>query len=265
MFVPVSCHHCGKPFQVPEATIGKAAICPWCQELVSTQAQALAEPASAAPVVDSGISAGRSRQRFWWRFVLLGLVCGVVAVGTFAVARLGSGQVPASAWQKFVPPDGSCAVQLPGTPDAEVIGTNPFSPMMLTGERYRVHRWFDGVTVSVGWVNLDAERVRLARPEDIIAAEQRRLKETLGGQVEAEASLKFNQHTGTELLFRTGNGPVIVRLIVVRDRPQPRLFILSVAGKNITLDGPVPRRFFGSFTLIPMASRQSGEREPSRP
>jgi hypothetical protein len=34
MFVPVDCSECRKPFQVPEATIGKATVCPWCQATV---------------------------------------------------------------------------------------------------------------------------------------------------------------------------------------------------------------------------------------
>jgi hypothetical protein len=34
MFVPVACSQCGKPFQVPEAAVGKPAACPWCQAAV---------------------------------------------------------------------------------------------------------------------------------------------------------------------------------------------------------------------------------------
>lgn len=247
MFVPVSCHQCGKPFQVPETSVGKAVVCPWCQEAAPARTASPAgvpEPVPDAPVV---------RSRF--RFVILGLLCVVVAGGTFAVSRYGSGQVPAGAWQKFTPPDGECSVLLPGTPDAEAIGLNPFSPLMRTGERYSVRRWFDDVSVTVGWVNLDAERTRLARPEDVIAAEQRRLEETLGGKVEAEATVKFNQHTGAELTFRTEAGPVIVRLIAALDRPNPRLFILSVAGSSITADGPVARKFFPSFAMTPASER----------
>lgn len=46
MFVPVSCTSCGKPFQVPEAALGKLAPCPWCQTVVT------ALPVS-APVAES--------------------------------------------------------------------------------------------------------------------------------------------------------------------------------------------------------------------
>ncbi len=35
MFVPVSCTNCGKPFQVPDAALGKLAPCPWCQSVVT--------------------------------------------------------------------------------------------------------------------------------------------------------------------------------------------------------------------------------------
>jgi hypothetical protein len=34
MYVPVACSQCGKPFQVPEASLGKPAACPWCQAIV---------------------------------------------------------------------------------------------------------------------------------------------------------------------------------------------------------------------------------------
>ncbi len=35
MFVPVSCTNCGKPFQVPEAALGKPTLCPWCAAVVA--------------------------------------------------------------------------------------------------------------------------------------------------------------------------------------------------------------------------------------
>lgn len=43
MFVPVACSQCTKPFQVPEAAIGKPTACPWCQATV------LALPVGAPP------------------------------------------------------------------------------------------------------------------------------------------------------------------------------------------------------------------------
>src|SRR5438045_5869059 len=45
MFVPVACSACGKPFQVPEAAVGKPAACPWCRAAV------LALPVGGAPPV----------------------------------------------------------------------------------------------------------------------------------------------------------------------------------------------------------------------
>jgi hypothetical protein len=51
MFVPVSCTSCGKPFQVPEAAVGKLAPCPWCQAVVTALpvSAPLSEPAPAKP------------------------------------------------------------------------------------------------------------------------------------------------------------------------------------------------------------------------
>src|SRR5262245_57682670 len=34
MFVPVACSECGKPFQVPEDTVGRTTACPWCRAAV---------------------------------------------------------------------------------------------------------------------------------------------------------------------------------------------------------------------------------------
>jgi hypothetical protein len=47
MFVPVACSQCGKPFQVPDAAIGKPTACPWCQATV------LALPVGSQPPADS--------------------------------------------------------------------------------------------------------------------------------------------------------------------------------------------------------------------
>ena len=44
MFVPVNCTNCGKPFQVPEAALGKLAPCPWCQSVVTALPVSAAQP-----------------------------------------------------------------------------------------------------------------------------------------------------------------------------------------------------------------------------
>jgi hypothetical protein len=48
MFVPVDCSECRKPFQVPEATVGKPTVCPWCQATVL--ALPMGAPAQPVPV-----------------------------------------------------------------------------------------------------------------------------------------------------------------------------------------------------------------------
>jgi len=50
MFVPVACSQCGKPFQVPEATIGKPTACPWCLSTVLALPVSGQPPADAAPI-----------------------------------------------------------------------------------------------------------------------------------------------------------------------------------------------------------------------
>src|SRR5262245_5356467 len=54
MFVPVNCTSCAKPFQVPEAALGKPAACPWCQNVVTALPVAASVPASTLPVDTGG-------------------------------------------------------------------------------------------------------------------------------------------------------------------------------------------------------------------
>ena len=64
MFVAVDCSQCRKPFQVPEAALGKATICPWCQ------ASVLALPLSGlqaanfppAPTANAGVDKSTSAE-----------------------------------------------------------------------------------------------------------------------------------------------------------------------------------------------------------
>ena len=51
MFVPVACSACGKPFQVPEAAVGKPAACPWCRAAVLALPVAGAASPADAPAV----------------------------------------------------------------------------------------------------------------------------------------------------------------------------------------------------------------------
>jgi hypothetical protein len=50
MFVPVVCPQCGKPFQVPDAAIGKPTACPWCLATVLALPVGGQSPADAAPI-----------------------------------------------------------------------------------------------------------------------------------------------------------------------------------------------------------------------
>jgi hypothetical protein len=49
MFIPVDCSQCGKPFQVPEAAVGKPSACPWCHATVLALPLASPPPSEASP------------------------------------------------------------------------------------------------------------------------------------------------------------------------------------------------------------------------
>lgn len=244
MFVPVHCRQCHKPFQIPDTSLTKVVVCPWCNEA--------SEPTSnASPETQSTVNPARTAAKSGWsRYVLLGLLCLLAAAGTFAGSRFGSGKVPDGAWQEFSPENGRFTVLLPGVPELESVAANPYSPLIGDGERYTVRRWFDRVTVSVTMIGLDAMKAKLARPEDLIAAEVQRMGEAFGGLPVTEAVVRFDQHRGAEVQFATAEGPVVARLIVVNDRPESALYILSVAGSTVKPEGMTAQTLFRSFRLL---------------
>ena len=255
MFVPVTCEQCGKSFQIPEANLGRTTVCPWCQAIVTTAPVTVHEPAT--PPIPVSVSVPASavanlRPRQLLKFLLWGLLCLLIGAASFAASRFGSGVIPHDAWQAFTPPGGDCRVELPGTPDARALPANPFSPVMESGQEYVVHRWFDRVTVSVGWIDLARERLALTRPDDLLAAAMRFRVEQHGARLLAQSTVRFNEWTGIQAIFEDSEGMTIVEryYIVAGNRPRPRMYVLSAIGTRMTPESPVVQRLFHSFTLL---------------
>src|SRR5262245_51103256 len=140
MFVPVACSQCGKPFQVPEAEVGKPTVCPWCQATVPALpvGTPAAAPAASAPPGDSRPPARQEKPSqpeplslddasadappaqvapprskwFWWWAGGLGLITLVVVTGvTVAILRYKQGHTLGSEWRTFNPPNSSCSIE----------------------------------------------------------------------------------------------------------------------------------------------------------
>jgi hypothetical protein len=314
MFVPVNCTSCGKPFQVPEAALGKPAACPWCQAVVTalpvaaTVTTASQEPeASAAteapnppvhtggsphadsPVPQPGANAPGSpseplslddppepprpkrppaavpvapptpAKRLQPATVLITAAIGfglVVAVSVLTLLVLRYGPWGSNAaWSEFTPPDGSCSVQLPGSPKEEEVDPNP-NGSVLGGKRYTASGWLSRTTAWVAWGDLDPALVKsLAADKDgvfaasALRAERDREKSRLEGSITNEVMVRYNASWGIEVHMDTPKGKVIERLLIVSDGPRPRLYVLGIRAKDLTPESPAARRLFNSFKV----------------
>ena len=281
MFVPVACNQCGKPFQVAEADAGKSVTCPWCRATVpalpvaetKSENRGLTPPARQDPVEplslddetpglgERGASApcspGSPRARFPVRTVavVFGLML-VVAAGTVLALGYGAGRVPESAWREFSPPDGSCAVLLPGTPAATAVDPDPTIPGTRGGQWFATRGWYSRAEAWLGWWDLDPGWAKQAAADrdgavtaPVLAAVIARRKEQLGGTVVKEARARFNAYPGIEVLRETPRGPAVERLIVVPDGPRPRLYSVGFRAKEAAPDSPVVQRLFNSFRV----------------
>ena len=270
MFVPVNCTNCGKPFQVPEASLGKPAACPWCQVIVialPVAANVPTEPTN--PPADTGGSPEVSlslddeqqpaprrtppapraprpprprvplRPKMTATGVVIMVVAGVVIV--VAVAGLtifalgyGSGRVPDSAWFEFTPPDGSCSVLMPGEPKVEDLPPHP-AASTTGGKRYVVRNWYSRTSAWIGWGDLDPKlQESVGKDKDKVFA---------AAALEAERNREKSRLEGTitkeaEIRFNSAWG-----IEVHMDTPKGQV----VEWLLLAADGPRPRLYVYGF------------------
>ncbi|MBA4191549.1 MAG: hypothetical protein C0467_26515 [Planctomycetaceae bacterium] len=259
MFSPVACSQCGKPFQVPEATLGKPTVCPWCQATVPALPIGAPAPAATLPTKeplsldDAPIPAtatspvGRKR---WFLVGCVGIFALVLAAGvTIAVKRHKQGHVMGWEWQTFAAPDKSCSIELLGKPveDPDAAGDE---------KRFISEGSYSGTTTWVGWRDLTQVQVQLAGTKDAFQhfakpfdAERDRLKLRYGGTVAKDATTKFEDPLTREvrLDFPPG-GRLVERMMVFPNGPRPRMYFVGIAGK-FEFDSPEVQRFFDSFRV----------------
>ncbi len=253
MFVPVACSECGKPFQVPEAAVGKSAACPWCQAAVLALPVGGAASSTAAPLsLDDDLPEPVKRSRISLWFVLLGLLLVAVAATavTFGALRRKEGYMVNREWRAFTPQDNSCSIDLLGKPieDADAPAANE--------RRYTSEGWYSGTTAWIAWRNLTAAEVQIASTDDawhnekllkLFDAERDRLKGQFGGYVAKDGTIKFKDPLTREVRLELPQGRLIERMIVMPTGPRPRVYFIGIAGKRLDLDGDEVKRFFDSF------------------
>lgn len=274
MFVPVSCTSCGKPFQVPEATLGQPTPCPWCKAVVAALPVSAPTPSAAPSEVLSLDDAEpnvpkrqpkpapapkppREPFRVSARLaVAIALACVLAAGGTVAALRYGSGHIADSSWSAFAPPDSSFAIELPGAPTSEDVPANP-PGSVGPGTRYSVSGWYSKTTVWVAHADLDPALVAKMKEDPgrtlsagALYAERERERQRLGGTVTSEVTVRLNAAWGAELEMTTPRGAATVWLVLVDAGPKPRVYAVGVEGKGITGKSAAARRLFGSFRPV---------------
>lgn len=294
MFVPVNCTNCGKPFQVPEAALGKLAPCPWCQSVVTAlpgsasqepKAASAQEPlsldddpvpepalqsATAKPVasppeqkekkpratatVQEPKPAPVSTKRRWLHLVPL-LAVGLLIMMTVTATTVGAlkrktGLFASAEWQTFHAPDGSCSVDLLGTPVED-----PDAP--ANGyRRYQSEGWYSGTRTWVGWKDLTTVEAQMATGPDgwhllrpaVFGPEKDRIKNTFGGYELEGGGTKSFAPVVVEYRFQTPEG-LLVERIFVKDGLRPRVYFVGMVGKRLVPDGPDFDHLFTSFRV----------------
>jgi hypothetical protein len=273
MFVPVACSQCGKPFQVPEDTIGKTTACPWCRAAVlalpigaPAQPSEKREPTPAAPTPPAQTAPKPEvlslddapptppRRRLVRRVlivVMLLSLAGAVMMGTIFSLRYKQGHMYAMypEWRAFTAPDNTFSVELLGKPKEERIETG------TGGRRYVSEGWYSGTRTWVAWQPLNQVQIQLAHTKDarsdlrfLFLAEGGRLKEQFGGEPQY-ATLRFENPLTVEIKMEYPEGQLVSRAIVMPKDPHPRVYFIGIAGKRLNPDGDVAKHFFNSFRV----------------
>ncbi len=268
MFVPVNCSQCGKPFQVPESSLGQLAPCPWCaasvatrpasapatqqQELLSLddEPQPVSRPVAKAAPPPAGAAPPDRRSVSIWRLLVVGLLAAVVvSLITVAALKRKSGLFISADWKTFRVPDGSCVVDLPGTPteDQDAPGAG--------GRRYSAEGWYSGAKAWVAWKELTPAEVQMANAPEawqllrptVLNVEKERLKSTFGGYEVEGGGTKSFQPLVIEYRMQTPAGLLVERVILKTAGPQPRAYFVGMVGKRLVADGPDVEHLFSSF------------------
>jgi hypothetical protein len=232
------------------------------------------KPRPAAPAAADG-------KRFvgFWLMLALGLAVALSAsLLTVAALKRKSGLFVSADWKTFTTPDGSCTVDLLGTPAEDADATAG------GGRRYTSEGWYSGAKAWVGWKDLTRAEASLAttlaeaekatkewerlHPNDpqrvgappqpqgwhlfrasLFNPEIERLKSTFGGYVVKDATIRFDPPMTVEVRLETPHGPLVERIIIKADGPHPRAYFVGMVGKRLAPDGPELEHLFSSFRI----------------
>lgn len=234
--VPDRCAECGELFEAGPAR------CPRCGARASMKPEPLPLPEE---VGRAPVAAPPTPRRRW---ILLVALCAAVAGGTFLGQRYRGGAVPPFVMRECAAPDGSCRATLPGS--ADPVECPRFSELQTGGSVIATNSSFTRLTGGLGWIDLDPERARMVRGEDLFANVRDELGRWLGEPIiDKEGLVKSGASEGIEVRFGTGTRRFTARLIFALGVPQPRLYIVWIGGPHFDPAGETAARVLASFRI----------------
>jgi hypothetical protein len=163
-------------------------------------------------------------------------------------------------WVRFSPPNGDCSVLMPGTPKQEDILATGFAN--LGGKRFIVS-WRsstkktddrssgDNAEVSIGWIDLDSQRLPGVQFDQIAIPAREREAQRLEGKSKGEVpvifSAKGKKYDASECLIESENGITVLRLYLQQGDPRRRMYILEAKAPDLDRKEEWVVNFFNSF------------------
>ena len=155
---------------------------------------------------------------------------------------------------------------LPGTPKEEDVPAVGYAN--LGGKHYVVswksssnkpggNRENDKAEVSIGWIDLDSEKLKGVQFDQIAIPVRVREAERLGGKVRLGSTVGFIAHgkkyEAEEYIIESDIGIAILRLYIQVGDPRKRMYFLVAKGPDLDPKAGWVLRFFNSFDPLPFS------------
>lgn len=177
------------------------------------------------------------------------LTLGVVGAGLLGYGPMAQkGDVPASEWKQFVPPEGRCQVQLPGVPSS--LRTTADSLGGANSQHFVLLRKDDDIAFKLSfWDRSAAEREKVPF-QDLCTKIEHRLRDEVSGIVVKRSDVLLDGHAGKEWHIEPEKGGTLIARVYAANGPAgERIYVLLVGAGRLRLVSGSVSKFFGSFQI----------------